>query len=152
MTVDETQRTFAVTTSLATAPILRNVFIIERPNEADMDPYDKTSEVLHYNQNFVLRAHPNYTTDPYYLSSTIVSPYCASRVSHEQLVFLTDIKSYKCCWKLQHREPLRRPEVDGEPIRPDQGDEDSRETFVLTHSHTGFNLASDKKLYMYARK
>ena len=147
--IDDRQRTFAVTASQTVSAALRNVFVIERPNPEDMEPDDMKSDVLHYNQKFCLRAHPYYTSEPYYLSSTNVTPYLASRISHQQLVFVTDQKSYRCCWKLMHRDPRLRFETDGEPVRPDEGDESTREPFLLEHTHTGNPLASVRKVYMF---
>ncbi|KAH7825545.1 putative cilia- and flagella-associated protein 161 [Monocercomonoides exilis] len=146
ISVDEKQRTFAVTTSSTLTPQLRNVFVIERPNEEDLMPDDLLNDVLHYGQNFCLRAHPNYTTTPYYLSSVIVTPQLSSRFSRQQLVFLTDVKSYHCCWRLLHKDPLMRDETDGEPVKAENPD-GSQTRYIVTHSHSGIHLAADNILY-----
>ncbi|KAK2959304.1 hypothetical protein BLNAU_5613 [Blattamonas nauphoetae] len=145
--LNEENKCFSVTCSRLSQPMLRNVFIIDRPNEKDRGIFDGLNDVLHYGQSFVLRTLPEYTLDEYYVTSTKLSPQIASRYSKQQLVYVTDKKNFEVCWKMQYWDPQLRIENDGEPVRPGSFETQNIQPVIITHSLTGINLCADTVSY-----
>ncbi|KAA6386917.1 MAG: putative ef hand family protein [Streblomastix strix] len=147
ITIEEDKDTYATTCTPIVAPMLRNVFVIERPPEEFIAAEDLLNDVLHFNQNFVLRAHPDYTARPFYLASVLTTPQLHSRYSKQQLVFLTDEKKFSSAWKVWNWDPQLRADTDGDPVRTTLKDGVTKEVFVIVHSHTGIPLGADKIKY-----
>jgi hypothetical protein len=95
LTHNTEQKNFATSCSKNSFSCVRNVFIVERPNIEDCNKrLDFQNDVLHIGQKFLLKVHPDYDRNPYYLASHIITPQICSRYSREQLVFISNVRSY----------------------------------------------------------
>lgn len=148
------QQNYATSSSPYSLPVVRNVFIIERPLPQDVNlRTDLQNDVLHFGQKFLLRTHPDYSPTPFFLASHIVTPAICSRYSRQQIVFISDSPTYHACWRILHYDPQKRFKADGDPISlastniDEFQDNYEGESFIITHAHTGLNLYTDNTGY-----
>ena len=131
---------FAVTTSpLMTFSCPRSMFKFEKYNpdkHFNCVPENEPSSEICYHDKIRIVAHPSVYEVPLYLFSPLISPFSYSRFSRNQEVLISSEESFFNCWTVEHIDPSKRLDVQGQPVP-------SNEPFLIRHDQTGKLLSSD---------
>jgi len=98
-------------------------------------PEQQPKSTVCYNEKICIIAHHNVYKTPVYVYSPLLSPFEYSAKTRNQEVLGTPIESFYNCWTIEHVDPIKRFEVFGQPVNPD-------EPFLIRHFQTGKLLAS----------
>ena len=131
---------FAVTTSpLMSFSCPRSMFKFEKYGPIkhyNCLPEQHPVDEVHYHEKIRIVCHPSVYESPLYLFSPLISPFSYSRFSRNQEVLISSEENFFNCWTLEHVDPNKRLEVQGQPIP-------SNEPFLIRHDQTGKLLSSD---------
>ena len=131
---------FAVTTSpLMTFSCPRSMFKFEKyssDKHFNCIPEDQPVENVCFHEKIRIVCHPSVYETPLYLFSPLISPFSYSRFSRNQEVLISSEENFFNCWTIEHIDPAKRLEVQGQPVP-------SNEPFLIRHDQTGKLLSSD---------
>lgn len=132
--VPKAHEAWAMTTSRAGSPCVRNVFEIERA-----DPHDGfADDLVHYGQAMRVKVVPFSKIDrPAYMQSEMVTALAAAKFSRHQEVTAYGAPNGETLWQFLYPDTNSRFETEGEPVI-------ASAPLVLRHVHTGSFLASDE--------
>ncbi len=131
---------FAVTTSpLMTFSCPRSMFKFEKyssDKHFNCIPESQPVENVCFHEKIRIVCHPSVYETPLYLFSPLISPFSYSRFSRNQEVLISSEENFFNCWTIEHIDPAKRLEVQGQPVP-------SNEPFLIRHDQTGKLLSSD---------
>ena len=131
---------FAVTTSpLMTFACPRSMFKFEKYDSIkhyNCLPESQPVDQVCFHDKIRIVCHPSVYESPLYLFSPLISPFSYSRFSRNQEVLISSEENFFNCWTIEHIDPSKRLEVQGQPVP-------SNEPFLIRHDQTGKLLSSD---------
>ena len=131
---------FAVTTSpLMTFSCPRSMFKFEKYDSIkhfNCLPEAQPVDQVCFHDKIRIVCHPDVYESPLYLFSPLISPFNYSRFSRNQEVLISSEENFFNCWTIEHIDPSKRLEVQGQPVP-------SNEPFLIRHDQTGKLLSSD---------
>ena len=131
---------FAVTTSpLMTFSCPRSMFKFEKYDPIkhfNCLPEQQSVSQVCFHDKIRIVCHPDAYESPLYLFSPLISPFNYSRFSRNQEVLISSEENFFNCWTIEHIDPSKRLEVQGQPVP-------SSEPFLIRHDQTGKLLSSD---------
>jgi len=131
---------FAVTTSpLMNFSCPRSLFKFEKytPNKNfNCVPDSQPPSPVCFHEKIRIVCHPLVYEAPLYLFSPLISPLSYSRFSRNQEVLISSEESFFNCWTIEHINPEKRLQVEGQPVP-------SNEPFLIRHDQTGKLLSSN---------
>ena len=131
---------FAVTTSpLMTFSCPRSMFKFEKyssDKHFNCIPEEQPVDNVCFHEKIRIVCHPSVYETPLYLFSPLISPFSYSRFSRNQEVLISSEENFFNCWTIEHVDPSKRLEVQGQPVP-------SNEPFLIRHDQTGKLLSSD---------
>lgn len=142
--MDDPEENFKAAFQVTTSPMMsfacpRSTFKFEKyspDRHYHYNPEPQPPTPVCYHEKVCLITYPTTYESPLYLFSPLISPLATSKVTRSQEVLVSAEESFFNCWTVEHIDPNRRLEVQGQPVP-------ANEPFLLRHDQTGKLLSSD---------